>query len=396
MGMDVVFTVAMVEVVGITLGVIGLILTIVICALPTWIETTFIATNFSNTEVFLHGLWTSCVTQGTGQTQCEVYNSMGYWEYDMKPARAMILTAIILGVLGVLFFIVGAKCTNCIKDETSPAKFIIIVGILFILAGILILIPVSLVARSIISDSSTRIAGNAELGNSLYLGWVAAALLLIGGFILCIKAEVFGWMMGIFGWIVSLLPCYISIVCLGQYPHVLFHRDIWMNLMTITSISSILGALGVMGSIFGTNCCNCIKSNRTRVKATFIIGTLFILAGILQLTSLFLVDHCLRSDVHLQLYPSVLFTQHNLVILAEVCRWSASMLLIGGTTLCCHIFKRNQPDSMTTQSTSRYLLCLQKHTYQPTYSMSSTAPDVTGRPKRSSRTSTTRATACSP
>uniref|UniRef100_A0A4W5QA78 Claudin n=1 Tax=Hucho hucho TaxID=62062 RepID=A0A4W5QA78_9TELE len=160
--------------------VIGLILTIVIGTLPTWIETTFIAANFATTEVLWYGLWMSCVTLGTGQMQCEVYNYMWYWEYDLEPARAMILTAIILGVLGVLFFIVGAKCTNCIKDKTSQAKLIIIAGILFILAGILILIPVSLVARSIISNS-TRVKGKTELGPSLYFGWVAAALLLIGG-----------------------------------------------------------------------------------------------------------------------------------------------------------------------------------------------------------------------
>ncbi|XP_038821496.1 claudin-4-like, partial [Salvelinus namaycush] len=175
----------MVEVVGIALGVIGLILTIVICTLPTWIVTTFIADNSANTEVVLYGLWMSCVTQGTGKTQCEVYNYMEYWKYDLQPARAMILTAIILGVLGVMVSMVGAKCTNCIKDKTSQAKLIIIAGVLFILAGILIIIPVSLEARSNISDSSMRIKGKPELGASLYFGWVAAALLLIGGVLLC-------------------------------------------------------------------------------------------------------------------------------------------------------------------------------------------------------------------
>ncbi|XP_070299604.1 claudin-4-like [Salvelinus sp. IW2-2015] len=188
MGMDIMdigLTEEMVEVVGIALGVIGLILTIVICALPTWIETTFLAANFTNTEMVLYGLWMSCVTQSTGQTQCEKYNSMGYWPHFLQPARAMIYTAIILVVLGVMVSMVGAKSTNCIKDKTSQAKLIIIAGILFILAGFLILIPVSLVARSIISDSSTQIEGKPELGDSLYICWEAAALLLVMGVILC-------------------------------------------------------------------------------------------------------------------------------------------------------------------------------------------------------------------
>ncbi|XP_071220895.1 claudin-9-like [Salvelinus alpinus] len=347
--MDIVFIVEMVEVVGIALGVIGLILTIVICALPTWIVTTIIADNSANTEVVLYGLWMSCVTQGTGKTQCGVYNSREYWEYDLQRARAMTLTAIILVVLGVMVSMVGAKSTNCIKDKTSQAKLIIIAGILFILAGILIIIPVSLLARSIISDSSTRIKGKTELGASLYFGWVAAALLLIGGVILCITVGVFGWMMGIFGWIVSLVACVLSIL---YYPPPI-NWGMWKVLMTITSISSILAALGVMGSIFGTKCCNCIKSNRIRVKARFIVGIFFILAGILQLTTEIVVVHYLITDVQRQIDNFAKFTVFNLVLLAEVSSWSACMLLIGGTILCCCIFKRNQPDSTTTQSTSR-------------------------------------------
>ncbi|XP_055791070.1 claudin-4-like [Salvelinus fontinalis] len=347
MGMDIM---KMVEVVGIALGVIGLILTIVICTLPTWIVTTIIAGNVATTKVVLYGLWMSCVTQGTGKTQCGVYNSMLYWKYDLQPARAMILTAIILGVLGVMVSMVGAKCTNCIKDKTSQAKLIIIAGILFILAGILLLITVSWVAIFIIFGM--WIEEKFELGASLYIGWVAASLLLIGGVTLCITVGVFGWMMGIFGWIVSLVASALSVwIPFSHHPEP-HYRNIWMLLMT-TSISSILGALGVMGSIFGTRCCNCIKSKRIRIKGRFIVGIFFILAGILQFTTVFLVDHYLRMDVHLQLSPFALFTQHDLVILAEVCRWSASMLLIGGTILCCCIFKRNQPDSTTNTSTSR-------------------------------------------
>ncbi|XP_041706248.2 claudin-4-like [Coregonus clupeaformis] len=262
MGMDIVDIVEMVEVMGIALGVIGLILTIVICALPTWIETTFIAANFTTTGVYLRGLWMSCVTQSTGQTQCNVHNLRGNRPPSMEYAGAMIITAIILGVLGVTVSMVGAKCTNCIKEQTSQAKLIIISGILFLLAGILILIPVSMVARLINSDYFKWIGGKNELGASLYFGLGAAALLLIGGFILCIT----------------------------------------MDMLKITSISTILGALGVMGSIFGTKCCNCIKSNRTRVKARFIVGIFFILAG--------------------------------------------------GTILCCSTLKRKNPDSTTTKSAS--------------------------------------------
>ncbi|XP_020326505.1 claudin-3-like [Oncorhynchus kisutch] len=334
MGMDFVFTV---EVVGIALGVIGLILTIVVCALPTWIVTTIIQANVANTEVVTHGLWMRCVTQGKGQTQCEVYNSMWDLPDCIQPVKAMILTAIILGVLGVTISMVGAKCTYCIKDETSQTKLIIIAGILFILDGILILSTLFLVTITVQTNCFIQYKGNFELGNSLYFGWVAAALLLIGGFILCINVGVFGWMMGIFGWIVSLMPCYISVLFILD-PY----RDTWTFLMT-TSISSILGALGVMGSIFGTRCCNCIKNNRTRVKARFIVGIFFILAGILQFTNVFLNYYLTHN------FPE--YWRGLLISFAEHSRWAASMLLIGGTILCCSTLKK-KPDSTTTKSIS--------------------------------------------
>ncbi|XP_064827250.1 claudin-4-like [Oncorhynchus masou masou] len=331
MGMDFVFTV---EVVGIAMGVIGLIVTVVVCALPTWIVTTIIQANVANTEVVTYGLWMSCVAQGTGKTQCEVYNSMWDFPQCIQPVRAMLLTAIILGVLGVTISMVGAKCTYCIKDETSQTNLIIIAGILFILAGILILSTLFMVTITVQINCFIQSKGNFELGNSLYFGWVAAALLLIGGFILCINVGVFGWMMGIFGWIFSLIPCGISVLFILDS-----NRDAWMLLMT-TSISSILGALGVMGSILGTRCCNCIKSNRTRVKARFIVGIFFILAGILQFTTVFLNYYLTHN------FPG--YWWGILISFSENSRWATSMLLIGGTILCCSTLKK--PDSTTTKS----------------------------------------------
>uniref|UniRef100_A0A673XH09 Claudin n=1 Tax=Salmo trutta TaxID=8032 RepID=A0A673XH09_SALTR len=170
------------EIVGIVLGVIGLITTIVVCALPTWMETTFIAANFVTTEVVWDGLWMSCVKRSTSQIQCEVYDSMpsSAWSSNLQATRAMTIMAIILGFLGVMVSMVGHKTTNYIKGKIS--KLIILTGIFFILAGILILIPVSWKAREILSDSSNELTGEKwELGGALYFGWGAAAFLLIGG-----------------------------------------------------------------------------------------------------------------------------------------------------------------------------------------------------------------------
>lgn len=176
------------EIVGIALGVLGFIIAILVTALPMWKVTAFIGANIITAQTIWEGLWMTCVNQSTGQMQCKVYDSMLALPQELQASRAMMIISIILGVLGVLISIVGAKCTNCIDDEVSKAKVMIIAGIFFVLAGILVLIPVSWTANVIIRDFYNPILTSSqrrELGASLYIGWAAAALLLISGAMLC-------------------------------------------------------------------------------------------------------------------------------------------------------------------------------------------------------------------
>lgn len=176
------------EIVGIALGFLGFVLAIVTCALPMWKVSAFVGANIVTAQTIWEGLWMNCVTQSTGQMQCKIYDSMLALPQELQASRAMTIVAIILGVLGVMISIVGAKCTNCIEDEPSKAKVMIISGIFFILAGILDLIPVSWTASVVVRDFYNPIVLSSqrrELGAALYIGWGAAALLLIGGAMLC-------------------------------------------------------------------------------------------------------------------------------------------------------------------------------------------------------------------
>ncbi|KAG7484862.1 hypothetical protein MATL_G00053880 [Megalops atlanticus] len=176
------------EIVGIALCVLGWIIAIVACALPMWRVTAFIGSNIVTAQVIWEGLWMNCVTQSTGQMQCKVYDSMLALPQDLQAARALTVISIILAVLAVLISIVGAKCTNCIEEEASKAKVMIIAGVLFIIAGVMQLIPMCWTANTIIRDFYNPLLTDAqrrELGASLYIGWAAAALLIIGGAMLC-------------------------------------------------------------------------------------------------------------------------------------------------------------------------------------------------------------------
>ena len=176
------------EVLGVTVATIGWILGIVSCALPMWRVSAFIGVNIVTAQTIWEGIWMNCVVQSTGQMQCKVYDSMLALPQDLQAARALCVVSIVLGILGVLVAIVGAKCTNCIEDEAAKAHVMIAAGVAFLCAALAELVPVSWTAHSIIADFYSPIITEQqkrEMGAALYLGWAAAAMLLVGGSILC-------------------------------------------------------------------------------------------------------------------------------------------------------------------------------------------------------------------
>lgn len=60
------------QVLGMALGVLGWLGTIVACALPLWKVSAFIGNNIITAQIYWEGLWMTCVVQSTGQMQCKV------------------------------------------------------------------------------------------------------------------------------------------------------------------------------------------------------------------------------------------------------------------------------------------------------------------------------------
>uniref|UniRef100_A0AAQ5YZ38 Claudin b n=1 Tax=Amphiprion ocellaris TaxID=80972 RepID=A0AAQ5YZ38_AMPOC len=176
------------QMLGSALGIIGWIGAIIVCALPMWKVTAFIGSNIVTSQTSWEGIWMSCVVQSTGQMQCKVYDSMLALSSDLQAARALVVISIVVGIMAILLSVAGGKCTNCVEDPSSKVKVGIAAGVVFIVAGVLCLIPVCWTAHNIVRDFRNPLVISAqkrELGASLYIGWGASALMIIGGAMLC-------------------------------------------------------------------------------------------------------------------------------------------------------------------------------------------------------------------
>ncbi|XP_012297318.1 claudin-6 isoform X2 [Aotus nancymaae] len=145
------------QILGVILTMLGWVNGLVSCALPMWKVTAFIGNSI-------------VVAQ------------------DLQAARALCVIALLVVLFGLLVYLAGAKCTTCVEDKDSKARLVLISGIVFVISGILMLIPVCWTAHAIIRDFYNPLVAEAqkrELGASLYLGWAASALLLLGGGLLC-------------------------------------------------------------------------------------------------------------------------------------------------------------------------------------------------------------------
>ncbi|XP_018587979.1 claudin-like protein ZF-A89 [Scleropages formosus] len=178
------------QILGVILAVIGWLGEIIICALPMWKVTAFIGANIVTAQTVWEGLWMDCVVQSTGQMQCKVYDSMLALPQDLQAARALVVISILVALIGVLLSVIGGQCTNCIQDAAAKSKVALVSGAVFIVAGVLCLVPVCWSANTVIRDFYNPVVAGAqkrELGASLFIGWGAAGLMLMGGGLLCLQ-----------------------------------------------------------------------------------------------------------------------------------------------------------------------------------------------------------------
>lgn len=179
---------ACLEFLGLALCIAGSLLVMVACGLPMWKVTAFLDSNIVVAQTMWDGLWMSCVVQSTGQMQCKFHDSVLALAQDLQTARALTVISAVFGVIALTVTIAGAQCTNCIKDETVKARVVHAGGVIYIISGLFVLVPLCWMANGIIvdfHDPTVPSSRKKEIGASIYIGWAATALLLVGGTLLC-------------------------------------------------------------------------------------------------------------------------------------------------------------------------------------------------------------------
>ncbi|XP_009961333.1 claudin-8 [Tyto alba] len=177
------------QIAGLLVGGIGMIGTFAVTGMPQWRVSAFIENNIIVFETIWEGLWMHCIRQANIRMQCKVYDSVLALSPDLQASRGLMCAGSVLSFLAFVAATLGMKCTRCAQSSLQLKGYIILTaGILFILSGVVELIPVCWVANSIISDFYNpviNVAQKRELGEALYLGWAAAFCLIAAGAIFC-------------------------------------------------------------------------------------------------------------------------------------------------------------------------------------------------------------------
>ncbi|KAG9262735.1 claudin-4-like [Astyanax mexicanus] len=172
------------QVMGLLLALTGWVGSGLVCATPWWRVSAFVGNELVVSEVMWEGLWMTCLSQW-GKVQCKAYDSGLALSGSAQLCRALTVLALLLCLLALPLAVTGLKCTHCLGDrQEAKERLVRTAAALFVLSAVVFLLPVTWTAYVVIRDfydPSVAPPLKRELGPAIYLGWVMALLMLVGG-----------------------------------------------------------------------------------------------------------------------------------------------------------------------------------------------------------------------
>lgn len=186
-----------VQLIGLILGLIGTILTIIVTAMTQWRVSYMVEGNAVNCDKRIDGqwlsrwdgLWLTCITKNQNSMECKQYESLVIISTDLKAGRVLMSFAVVLSIIALIIAIIALVCVRwCRRARDGRYCLLLTSGVGFILAGILVMIPIVWTTSNIIQEINNprcKTMQRLEIGEAIFLGWPTMFFLLIAGAILC-------------------------------------------------------------------------------------------------------------------------------------------------------------------------------------------------------------------
>ncbi|XP_010890676.2 claudin 15-like a [Esox lucius] len=132
-------------------------------------------------------LWHSCAEGSTGVAECRDFDSLLALPGHVQASRALMIIALLLGLVSMIISLLGLKCIKIgSATEETKGKITVTGGILFILAGLCVMVCCSWYGYRVVQDFNNPLFGGVrfELGTGLFMGWGGATLAILGGALL--------------------------------------------------------------------------------------------------------------------------------------------------------------------------------------------------------------------
>ncbi|XP_022047671.1 claudin-18 [Acanthochromis polyacanthus] len=200
----------MCQVMGFVLSLIGVAGIIAATGMDQW-ATQDLFDNVVTAVYSYSGLWRSCVRQSSGLTECRPYFTILGLPALLQAVRALMIVGIVLGAIASFIAIFALKCLKMGNMEDNiKATMTLTAGIMFVVAGVCGIAGVSAFANLIVqsfrfttyAEGGFNTYGTANVGGltgsltprytfgpALFVGWIGAAILLIGGIMMCLACR---------------------------------------------------------------------------------------------------------------------------------------------------------------------------------------------------------------
>lgn len=175
------------ELLGYVVAVGAWLSTLSATLMPQWRS---LSTELLTMESYEMGLWEICVVQEVGGIECRLYETLLGLPNDIMLARVLMCLSNGLSLLGLILAIPGFKhVKSCQGEDGWQVKrgMKITAGVLWCLAGLAALVPVSYMAHDMVmkffDHSVPEVSPRFEFGDAIFVGWGAGFLHVVAAFL---------------------------------------------------------------------------------------------------------------------------------------------------------------------------------------------------------------------